>query len=117
MTRAPVSVQRPIFYDAQQVDETDLNSEQLANQTIEASIIDNHVGDGVLPEVLVQNVIYDSSAALGYQDGLAVFPQAQPTDNNLGNQLSISLTGSTASGNRQIKVMSYWIGLSKQLTI
>jgi hypothetical protein len=103
-TRAPVSVQRPIWYDAQQVDETDLTSEQLANQTIEASIIDNHVGDGVLPEVLVSNVIYDSTLAVGYQDGLAIFPQAQPTDNNLGNQLSIKVTGSTASGRRQIKV-------------
>lgn len=103
-TRAPVSVQRPIWYDAQQVDNTDLSAEQLANQTIESSIIDNHVGDGVLPEVLVQNIIYNSADAVGYQDGLAIFPQSQPTDNNLGNQLSINLTGSTASGKRQIKI-------------
>lgn len=114
-SRAPVSVQRPIWYDAQQVDETDLTSEQLANQTIEASIIDNHVGDGVLPEVLVQNVIYNSAATVGLQDGLAIFPQAQPTDNNLGNQLSVNLTGSTASGNRKIKVCI--IGLNFQQTL
>ena len=102
--RAPVSVLRPIFYDGQRIDETDLNSEQTANETIEASIIDNHVGDGVLPEVLVQNIIYNSAIAIGYQDGLAIQPQSQPTDNNLGNQLAITLTGSTASGKRQIKV-------------
>lgn len=103
-TRAPVSVLRPIWYDGQQVDETDLNAEQQANETIEASIIDNHVGDGVLPEVLVANVIYNSAVSIGYQDGLAIYPQAQPTDTNLGNQLAITLTGSNASGKRQIKV-------------
>ena len=102
--RAPVSVLRPIFYDGQAVDQTDLTSEQLANQTIEASIIDNHVGDGILPLNLVPNIIYNSSLTIGYQDGLPIQPQAQPTDNNLGNQLSITLTGSTASGKRQIKV-------------
>ena len=102
--RAPVSVQRPIWTNGQQVDDTDLTAEQLANQTIEASIIDNHVGDGVLPEVLVQNTIYNSLLTTGYQDGLAILPQNQPTDNNLGNQLAINLTGSTASGKRQIKV-------------
>src|SRR5271170_7613755 len=102
--RSPVSAQRPIWYDAQQVDETDLTAEQQANETIEASIINNHVGDGILPEVLVNNVIFDSSLAVGYLDGLPIFPQSQPTDNNLGNQLSVSLTGSTASGERQVKL-------------
>lgn len=103
-TRAPVSTQRPIWYDAQQVDETDLTAEQTANDTIDSSIIDNHIGDGVLPEVLIDNIIFDSSLAIGFLDGLAIAPQNQPTDTNLGNQLSISLTGSTASGLRQVKV-------------
>jgi hypothetical protein len=102
--RAPVSVQRPIWYDSQQVDETDLNAEQTANITIEGSIIDNHVGDGVLPQVLVQNVIFDSSLAVGYLDGLAITPQSQPTDTNYGNQLAVSLAGSAASGLRTVKV-------------
>jgi hypothetical protein len=114
-TRAPVSALRPIWYDGQQVDETDLNAEQLANETIEASIIDNHVGDGVLPEVLVQNIIYNSAVAIGYQDGLPIQPQAQPTDNNLGNQLVITLSGSTASGKRQIKVGIIGLDLNSNL--
>ena len=114
-TRAPVSALRPIWYDGQQVDETDLNAEQLANETIEASIIDNHVGDGVLPEVLVQNVIYNSAVSIGYQDGLAIFPQAQPTDNNLGNQLAVTLSGSTASGKRQVKVCIIGLDLNSAL--
>lgn len=102
--RAPVSVQKPIWYDAQQVDETDLTSEQIANDTIDAAIINNHIGDGVLPENLVDNVLFDSSVAVGFLDGLAIQAQVQPSDTNLGNQLSISLTGSKASGKRQVKV-------------
>lgn len=102
--RAPVSIQRPIWYDAQQVDETDLSSEQTANDTIDAAIINNHIGDGVLPENLVAKVLFDSSLAVGFLDGLPIQTQSQPSDTNFGNQLSISLTGSKASGHRTIKV-------------
>lgn len=102
--RAPVSALRPIWYDAQQVDETDLNTEQTANDTIESSIINNHVGDGVLPENLEANILFDSSIAVGFLDGLPIQTQSQPSDNNLGNQLSISLTGSKASGSKTVKV-------------
>ena len=102
--RAPVSIQRPIWYDAQQVDETDLSSEQTANDTIDAAIINNHIGDGVLPENLVANVLFDSSQAIGFLDGLAISTQSQPSDNNFGNQLTITLTGSKASGHRRVKV-------------
>lgn len=102
--RAPVSIQRPIWYDAQQVDETDLSSEQTANDTIDAAIINNHIGDGVLPENLVANVLFDSSHAVGFLDGIAIQTQSQPSDNNFGNQLTITLTGSQASGHRRIKV-------------
>jgi len=102
--RAPVSVQKPIWYDAQQVDETDLSSEQTANDTIDAAIINNHIGDGVLPENLVANVLFDSSLTTGFLDGLAIQTQVQPSDNNFGNQLTITLTGSKASGHRRVKV-------------
>ena len=102
--RSTVSAERPIWYNDQQVDETDLNAEQTANQTIQASIISNHIGDGILPQNLVANIIFDSSLAIGYLDGLAISAQNQPTDTNFGNQLSISLTGSTASGLRSVKV-------------
>jgi len=102
--RAPISVQRPIWYDAQQVDETDLTAEQQANDGITSSIIENHIGDGILPETLVSNIIFDSSLSTGLLDGLPISSQTQPTDNNLGNQLSISLTNSAASGKRQVKL-------------
>lgn len=102
--RAPVSALRPNWFDAQQVDETDLQTEQTANVIIESSIINNHIGDGVLPETLVEQVLFDSSLATGYLDGKAVSSQAQPSDNNLGNQLAITLSQSAASGRKTVKV-------------
>lgn len=113
--RAPVSAIRPVWYDAQQVDETDLNSEQTANITVGAATLNNHIGTGILPEELVQKVIFDSGLAIGYLDGLAIFPQAQPTDTNLGNQLSISLTGSIASGERQVKICIIGLNFQEEL--
>ncbi|HEY5267785.1 MAG TPA: hypothetical protein VII94_01470 [Candidatus Saccharimonadales bacterium] len=103
-TRPPVSFPEPIWYNAQQVDETDLTAQQVADNSAIASLIDNHVGDGVLPEALVNNVIFNSSSFVGFLDGLPIQAQNQPTDTNLGNQLSISLIGSQASGRRRVKV-------------
>lgn len=102
--RSPVSAPEPIYYDSMQVDETDLTTQQVANSTVEAAILNNHIGTGVLPENLVQPVIFDSSLTTNFLDGLAIAPQAQPSDNNLGNQLAITLTGSTATIYRTVKV-------------
>lgn len=102
--RSPVSAQRPIFFNGQQIDQTDLISEQNANITIGSATINNHIGTGILPQTLITNVIFDSSLAVGYLDGLPIQAQSQPSDSNFGNQLSLSLTGSTASGQRQVKV-------------
>lgn len=113
--RAPVSVQRPIWYDAQQVDETDLSSEQTANDTIESATINNHIGSGILPETLVENVLFDSSLVVGLLDGLAIQTQSQPSDNNLGNQLSIGLSDSKVSGKRQVKVCVIGLDFQSEL--
>lgn len=102
--RNPVSAQKNIWFDAQQVDDTDLTLEQNYNDAINSAIINNHIGTGVLPEVLVQNVIFDSSLVNGFLDGAAINVQAQPSDNNLGNQLEISLTSSAVGGRRAVKV-------------
>jgi hypothetical protein len=103
--RSPVSAIKPIWIDGAQVDESDLQAQQLADQTIESSILNNNiVASGILPETLVPNVLFNSSLVVGYIDGLPIQTQTQPSDNNLGNQLSISLTGSGASGHRQVKV-------------
>ncbi len=102
--RAPVSAEQNIWFDAQQVDATDLTLEQDYNSTINVDIINNHIGNGVLPEVLVQRVLFDSSLQVGFLDGVAVYTQNQPIDNNFGNQLEITLSDSEAAGKRTVKV-------------
>lgn len=102
--RNPVSDVQNIWFDAQQVDDSDLTLEQNYNNTITASIIDNHIGTGVLKEVLVQNILFDSSIAVGFLDGVAVQTQNQPSDNNLGNQLEIELINSAVGGKKNVKL-------------
>jgi hypothetical protein len=102
--RNPVSAVQNIWFDAQQVDDTDLTLEQNYNDTIESSIVNNHVGTGILPEVLVPQILFDSSLASGFLDGKAINTQQQPSDNNLGNQLELSLTDSIAAGRKAVKV-------------
>lgn len=102
--RSPVSAPQNLWFDAEQVDDTDLTLEQQHDTIIDTSIIDNHIGTGILPEVLVENIIFDSSLETGFLDGLAVYVQNQPVDNNYGNQLSIELTDSKAAGKRTVKV-------------
>lgn len=102
--RNPVSAPQNIWSDSQQVDNNDLTLEQQFNTTIETGIINDHIGTGILPEVLVPNILFDSSLTTGFLDGVAVSTQNQPSDNNLGNQLAISLTGSNAGGRKAVKV-------------
>jgi hypothetical protein len=102
--RNPVTSEQNIWFDAQQVDNSDLALEQDYNHTVQSSIINNHIGTGVLPEVLKQNVIFDSILSSGFLDGIAVFAQNQPADRNFGNQLEIELVNSTASGKRNVKL-------------
>lgn len=102
--RTPVSAPQNIWSDAQAVDDINLDLEQNHNNIIDASIINNHVGDGILPETLVQNVLFDSSLVTGFLDGVPVSTQTQPSDNNFGNQLQISLNQSKAAGKKTVKI-------------
>jgi hypothetical protein len=102
--RNPVSATQNVWSDAQEVDNDDLNLEQNYNNIIQSSIISNHIGTGVLPDTLDQNIIFDSLLFSGLLDGIAIVPQNQPTDNNYGNQLEIQLLDSKAAGNKRIKV-------------
>ena len=90
--RNPVSNIQNIWFDAEQVDNSDLTLEQEYNDTVQSGLINNHIGTGVLPEVLTRNILFDSSKVIGFLDGIAIVSDnidygiAQPTDNNLGNQ-------------------------------
>lgn len=102
--RIPVSAKQNIWFDAQQVDDTDLSLEQDHNTVIQSATINNHIGTGIIPEVLVQNILFDSSLTTGYLDGKAIATQNQPADENFGNQLEIELSNSLASGKRMVKI-------------
>src|SRR5271169_562216 len=102
--RNPVSAPQNVWFDTQEVDDVNLDLEQNFNTTIQSATIANHIGYGVIPEALVENVIFDSALSTGYLDGLAISVQNQPTDTNFGNQLAISLTGSMVGGRKTIKV-------------
>jgi hypothetical protein len=102
--RNPVSSKQNIWFDTEQVDNNDLSLEQNYNDTITSGILNNHVGNGILSESLEQNVVFDSLLTNTFLDGVAISPQNQPTDNNFGNQLEISLTGSKAASKKTVKV-------------
>lgn len=110
--RIPVSAPQNVWFDTQDVDNTDLTLQQDYNEQIEAGIINNHFGSGVLPDALVPHILFDSSITAGLLDGKALVPQAQPSDSNNGNQLTITLSGSLAAGKRTVKV--FIIGLDFQ---
>lgn len=101
--KSPVSFLQNIWFDSEQVDDSDLNLEQDYNTSIHASFVNNHVGSGVLLETMNQNIIFDSDGYIAL-DGKDVVPQSQPTNKNYGNQLEVELTGSLATGKRKVKV-------------
>lgn len=111
--RSDVSVVYNLFTDAQRVDQSDLKVEQNRNLTIDASIVNNHFGSGILPRSLTPNIIFDSDdlpadqaaiLAAGSLDGQGLAAHAQPTDANLGNILEVELTDSLAVGRHSVKV-------------
>src|SRR5271165_1191310 len=110
--RIPVSAPQNLFFDTQNVDNTNLTLEQTHDNTIQSGIINNHFGSGVLPDSLIQRVLFDSASASGLLDGKPINTQFQPSDSNNGNQLQVELIGSQASGNRTVKILV--IGLDFQ---
>src|SRR5690554_1767403 len=119
--KIPVSRQFNKWHDAQRVDKLDLETEQNRNIYTDASIISNHFGSGIIPNSLRQKVIFDSDdltleqAALLQSndfDGTGIQPHAQPTDNVLGEQLEVELSGSDVFGRLSVKVLI--IGLDFQ---
>lgn len=101
--RKPVSYLHNRWYDGQRVDQVDMNIEQNRNLNIDASIVQNHFGSGVLPFSPVQKVLFDTDNLFPDQvaliasndfDGTGLRPLAQPTDTSLGNQLEVELKDS-----------------------
>jgi hypothetical protein len=105
--RNPVSGKHNIYFDSEIIDNENLSLEQDYNATVESAIINNHIGSGIIPESLLQNIIFDStdpSLLADFLDGKAISVQNQPTDINFGNQLEIELSHSLVCGNKTIKL-------------
>src|SRR5690606_11475328 len=97
--------------------------EQDYNVNTNGAIINNHFGSGILPRSITPNILFDSDnlseaqaslLAAGNFDGTGLQVASQPTDINLGNQLSITLSNSTVLGRFSVKVLI--IGLDFQGT-
>lgn len=118
-TRIPVSTLQNEWTDAQRVDKSDLDTEQGHSNQMDAAIVQNFFGSGVLletpePLVLFDSQILDSTQAAllaaGNFDGTGLDVTTQPSDTSLGNQLSIQLSESDVFGRNSVKVAI--IGLS-----
>lgn len=102
--RLPTSSKQNNWFDSQQVDDNDLKLEQDHNEQVTSAIVNNHFGSGILLSNTTENILFNSDDVSGYLDGVGLYPTSQPSDTNLGNFLSLSLSGSNVFGNRKIKV-------------
>lgn len=103
--RKPVSGKQNIWFNGEAVDNSDLTLEQNYNNLIQTSLINNHLGTGILPESLTQITLFDSELSTGLLDGKAIDIQLQPSDSNYGNQLEIEVRDSEVAGKRVIKLL------------
>lgn len=111
--RIPNSAPDNLYHDAQRVDKGNLDLEQTRNAQINAAIINNHFGSGVLLSALQPAILWDSDflspdqaalVAANQFDGIGVSVTNQPSDINLGNQLELELTDSTVFGRNSCKI-------------
>lgn len=121
--RIPVSTIQVKWNDAQRVDRGDMNTEQDHKNINDSAIVNNFFGSGVQPASPFQQILFDSDnltqtqaalVASGDFDGTGLDPHTQPNDSNLGNQLEVELTGTSAFGRLSVKVLI--IGLDFQGT-
>lgn len=112
--RKDVSVIQNKWHNAQRVDQEDLETEQNHNNEINAAIVQNYFGSGVLISSPQQKVLFDSNLVT-LTDGTGISPLEQPSDSNLGNQLEVELTESDVVGRFSVKVAV--VGLSFDNTL
>ena len=117
--RLPTSIIQNLWHDAQTVDKNDMDVEQSYNNQTNAAIVNNFFGSGVLVNSPNQIILFDSNnldvisaslLAANKFDGTGINVTAQPSDNNLGNQIEIELSDSDVFGRLSTKVLI--IGLS-----
>lgn len=124
--RKDVSVIQNIWHDSQRVSQNDLETEQNRSNEIDAAIVQNHFGSGVLISTPEQAVLFDSDELDGTQaallaagnfDGTGLSAHNQPSDVTLGNQLEVELTDSSVLGRKSVKVAIIGLSFDDQLQI
>jgi hypothetical protein len=113
--RKPVSNVNNAWYDSEPVSSNNMTTEQNFNVAAQNGIINNQFGSGILPNNLIQNILWDSALTTGILDGTNITSQNQPSDTNLGNQLQITLSGSMAAGEKTVKVAIIGLDLNENL--
>jgi hypothetical protein len=113
--KLPVSEQQNKWFDARNVDDSDLNLEQEYNNNIQASIINNHFGSGVILDTLEDKILFNSDAISGFLDGKVLDVQFQPTDINFGNQLEVEVKDTLVAGKKTIKILIVGLDFNNNL--
>jgi hypothetical protein len=111
------------FYDGQKITESDLDAEQLHNQSIAGGIINDFHGSGIVRDSLFEsNILLNTSSPgiyateqdpnlsketilLGRYDGLPIRLDLQPSDRSYGNRLEVELVNAQVGGKIQTKVL------------
>lgn len=113
--RKDITGKQNVWLNGQQVDNDDLSTEQNYVNTISSGLTYNHIGQGILPDSLVKNLLFDSSLIVGDLDGTPLSIQTQPSDSDYGNQLELNLSDSDAFGLRTIKVVLFGLDFNNTL--
>ena len=110
------------FYDGQKVTESDLDAEQLHNQSVSSGIINDFHGSGIVKDSLFEsNILLKTSEPgvyskegkpnltketieLGRYDGLPIKLDLQPSD-SYGNRLELELVNADIGGRIETKVL------------
>lgn len=113
--RKDITGKQNVWLNGQQVDNDDLSTEQDYVNTITSGLTYNHIGQGILPDSLVKNLLFDSSLIVGDVDGTPLSIQTQPSDSDYGNQLEINLSDSEVFGLRTIKIVLFGLDFNNTL--
>jgi len=111
------------FYDGQKVTESDLDAEQLHNQSVTSGIINDFHGSGIVRDSLFEsNILLNTSSPgvyakegspnltketieLGRYDGIPIKLDLQPSDLSYGNRLEFELANADVGGRVETKVL------------
>ena len=111
------------FFDGQKITESDLDAEQLHNQSVSGGIINDFHGSGIVRESIFESsILLDTSLPgayssddspnlseetieLGNFDGLPIKLDIQPSDTAFGNRLEFELINADIGGRVETKVL------------